>query len=100
MARPAWLTKVPEAEPRLLHTITRPSRVFSIVTDPGVDGTVAIVLPLRRNRQWAPGGVVLTEICCVVPSMREAQPLTKAEHARSIIARDNADPMSLPMRPL
>src|SRR5215470_14360854 len=68
--------------------MTRSSLVFSIVTAPGVDGMVAMVLPLRRNRQWAPDGVVLTEICCVVPSMREAQPLTKAEHARSIVARD------------
>jgi len=52
----------------------------------------AIRPPFFQNVQRAPAGVVFTEICCVVPSKMEAQPLTQAEQAKIAIARDNANP--------
>jgi hypothetical protein len=60
-------------------------------------------IPLRQKVQRAPSGVVVTEICCVVPSKMEAQPLdralSRARPAKVASAREKANreiPSSVP----
>src|SRR6476659_6160018 len=58
--------------------MVRSSLVLRMVTDPGVAVMSEMSVPLRQKVQRAPAGVVVTEICCVVTSKMEAQPLVMA----------------------
>src|ERR1700755_1282594 len=58
--------------------MVRSSLVLRMVTDPGVEAMSEMSVPLRQKVQRAPAGVVVTAICCVVPSKMEAQPLSRA----------------------
>ena len=80
-------------------SMVRLSLVLRMVTDPGVAAMSEMSVPLRQKVQRAPAGVVVTEICCVVPSKMEAQPLSRARPARIASAREEANreiPSSVP----
>src|SRR6476619_4416641 len=79
--------------------MVRSSLVLRIVTETSVEAISDISVPLRQKVQRAPAGVVLTEICCVVPSKMEAQPLSRVRPTRVASARENANreiPYSVP----
>src|SRR5579883_970673 len=75
--------------------MVRSSLVLRMVTDPGVAAMSEMSVPLRQKVQRAPAGVVVTEICCVVPSKMEAQPLnsalSRARPARVASEREEAN---------